>query len=153
MLCFMRWRKSAPITYRLPRDSGPNAKHVRPCLESQVMKNIGAFALCFAAIAVLFAAGAAAQEGQEEGQTRRVCRMVGYVNVCQEVYYPPPPSAPEPPVRRSTESTIRYNANDEERKTQLQATEGTGTFHRGTPPGSSLCAPPYRMTARDGCQR
>jgi hypothetical protein len=31
------------------------------------MKSIGAFAVCFAAIAVLFAAGAAAQEGQEEG--------------------------------------------------------------------------------------
>jgi hypothetical protein len=25
MLCFMRWRKSAPITQRLPRDSRPAA--------------------------------------------------------------------------------------------------------------------------------
>jgi len=32
------------------------------------MKSIGAFALCFAAIAVLFAAGAAAQEGQEKAK-------------------------------------------------------------------------------------
>jgi hypothetical protein len=26
-------------------------------------------------------------------------------------------------------------------------------LHRQSPPGSSLCKPPYRMTAQDGCQR
>jgi hypothetical protein len=120
--------------------------------------SIGAFALRFAATAVLFAPAAAQAQGL-------VCRQVGYVRVCEYVYYalpepgyypppsPTPPPAAEPPVRRSTVNTIRYNADDEERKAQLQATERGGTSHRGPPPGSSLCPPPYRMTAQDGCQR
>jgi hypothetical protein len=114
--------------------------------------SIGAFALRFAAIAVLLAPGAAAQE---QGQVRRVCRMVGFAPVCEDVYYPPPSPAPPPAARHATgtESTIRYNADDEERKAQLEATERGGISHRGTPNGSSLCPPPYQMTARDGCQR
>ena len=113
---------------------------------------IGAFALRFAALAALFAPGAAAQE---QGQVRRVCHMVGFAPVCENVYYPPPSQAPEPPARHATgtESTIRYNADDEERKAQLQAIERGGRPDRGTPSGSSLCPPPYRMTARDGCQK
>jgi hypothetical protein len=42
--------------------------------------SIGAFALRFAAIAVLFAPAVAAQE---QGKIQRVCRMVGYVHVCE----------------------------------------------------------------------
>ena len=83
-----------------------------------------------AVIAVLFAPAAGTQE---EGQVRRVCRMVAYVRVCEDVYYPAPPPAPVPAARHATdtESTIRYNADNEERKAQLQAIERGGTSDRG----------------------
>jgi hypothetical protein len=114
--------------------------------------SIGAFALCFAALAALLAPGAAAQE---QGQVRRVCHMVGFAPVCADVYSPSPSPAPAPAARHAagTESAIRYNADDEERKAQLQAIERDEAPDRRTPPGSSLCPPPYRMTAKDGCQR
>ena len=114
--------------------------------------SIGSIALRFAAIAALFAPGAAAQE---QGQVRRVCHMVGFAPVCEDVYYPPRSPAPEPPARHTTptDSTIRYNADDQERKAQSQAIEHGGAPDRGAPSGSSLCPPPYRMTARDGCQK
>jgi hypothetical protein len=59
------------------------------------------------------------------------------------------------PVKRTTntENTIRYNADPEERRAQLRAIERGGAPDRGSPPNSTLCPPPYRMTARDGCQR
>ena len=69
------------------------------------------------------------------------------------VYYPPPPPAPEaalePPVTHTTgsESTVLYDAVAEGLKAQIPATE-----HR-VPASSSLCRPPYRMTASDGCQK
>ena len=73
------------------------------------------------------------------------------MHVCNDVYYPPPspapPPAPEPPAKHATgtESPIRYNADDEERKAQLQTIERDGAPDRGTPAGSSLCRPPHRM--------
>jgi hypothetical protein len=61
------------------------------------------------------------------------------------VYYPSPlpPPAPEPPVMHMTGG----DAVAEGRKAQLRATE------HEEPPSLSLCSPPYRMTARDGCQK
>jgi hypothetical protein len=128
------------------------------------MKGSIRFAMHFAAMAVLFAPAATAQA---QGRGQSICRDVWdwgsgrYVQVCNDVYYPPsspapaPPPAPEPPAKRTTgtESTIRYNADDEARKVQLQAIERDEAPDRGAPPGSSLCRPPYRMTPRDGCQR
>lgn len=62
---------------------------------------------------------------------------------------PAPPPPLEPPVRHTTgtESTVRYNADTEVRKTQLRATE------HPLPASPSLCPPPYRMTPSDGCQK
>ena len=89
----------------------------------------GTFALRLAAVAALFAPAGTAQA---QGRGQSICRDVWdwgsgrYVQVCNEVYYPPPapapPPTPEPPVTHTTgtESTIRYNADDEERKAQLQ---------------------------------
>ena len=69
-------------------------------------------------------------------------------------YYLPPsaPTAPaqEPPVTHTTgyETTVHYDdAVAAGREAQLPAAE-----YRPSP-GSSLCPPPKRMTARDGCQR
>jgi hypothetical protein len=54
----------------------------------------------------------------------------------------PPGPSPEPPVThmKGSESSIRYNREADARNAQL-------------PPSSSLCPPPYRMTASDGCQK
>src|SRR5215471_6981289 len=117
------------------------------------------FALRLAATVVLIAPAAA----QAQGTSQSVCRQVWdwgtakYVQVCNSVYYPPPPqpapSAPEPEpgpaVKRSapSEETVRYDTAAEARKAQLQSGE------RRVPASSSLCSPPYRMSARDGCQR
>jgi hypothetical protein len=124
--------------------------------------SIRTFALRFAATVVLCAPAATIQP-QGIGQT--ICRdvqvpgRVGAIGaderahterVCNSVYYPPPPPPPpEPPVRHTagSESTVQYDSDAEARKAQLRATE-----HR-TPPSSSLCPPPYRMTASDGCQK
>jgi hypothetical protein len=107
-----------------------------------VMKNtIGTFALRFMAAAVLFAPTVAAQ-AQGTSQS---------VSVSHPPPQPAPPAAsePEPPVKRTiTNETIPYDANVEARKAQLRASE-----HRVVSPSLSLCPPPYRMTARDGCQR
>jgi hypothetical protein len=67
-------------------------------------------------------------------------------------YLPPAPlSAPTPPaeptVTRPSSETVYYDPVAEAGKAQVRATE-----HRD-PPSSSLCPPPYRMTARDGCQK
>jgi hypothetical protein len=74
------------------------------------------------------------------------------VHVRNYYYLPPPsasPSPTEPPVTRTTPSseTVSYDPVAEAGKAQVRATE-----HRD-PPSLSLCPPPYRMTARDGCQR
>jgi hypothetical protein len=94
--------------------------------------SIKRFALQFAAIAVLFAS---AETAQAQGRGQSICRDVWdwssgrYVQVCNDVYYPPPspppPPAPEPPAKPTTgtENTIRYNADAEERKAQLQSIE------------------------------
>ena len=123
--------------------------------------SITAFSLRFAAVVVLMTPAATVQA---QGRGQSICRDVWdwssgrYVQVCNEVYYPPPSQsaspAPDPPARQttSTESTIRYNADAEERKAQIQGIERGGTPDRGGPPALSLCPPPYRMTARDGCQ-
>jgi hypothetical protein len=58
------------------------------------------------------------------------------------VQQPPAPApSPEPPVThtRDRQSTIRYDANEGARKAQS--------------PSSTLCPPPYRMTASDGSQK
>jgi hypothetical protein len=54
---------------------------------------------------------------------------------------PAPAPSPEPPVNhtKGSQGTIRYDANAGPQKAQS--------------PGSSLCPPPYRMTASDGCQK
>jgi hypothetical protein len=120
--------------------------------------SIGSFALRFAAPVILFAPTLAAQA---QGIGQSICRdealpTLGtfqpskHVQVCDSVYYPPPPPpAPEPPVRHTTgwESAVPYDPVAEARKAQLRANE-----HQ-VPAGSSLCPPPYRMTAVDGCQR
>jgi hypothetical protein len=118
--------------------------------------------LRFAGVALLFAPTALAQA---QGVGRPVCRDVlvpgrvggiasnehaHYERVCDSVYYPPPaaaPPAPEPPVMHTTgsETTVHYDAAAEARKAQLRATTRQD-------PRSSLCPPPHRMTARDGCQ-
>lgn len=125
-------------------------------VEVNVMKSgFGTFVLRFAAIAVLFAPTAAAHA---QGLGRTVCEKVWdpvlfkRLEVCNNVYYPPPspqPPPPEPPVRHTaaSESTVQYDPDAEARKAQLRATE------RRNQPSSSLCPPPYRMTASDGCQK
>lgn len=117
---------------------------------------IGTLALRFAATVILFAPTVAAL-GQGVGHS--ICRDVWdfgsakYVRVCDSVYYPPPPPpsppVPEPPVIHTTgsETTVRYDDTAKERKAQLRAIE-----HR-VPSSSSLCPPPYRITAQDGCQK
>ena len=64
-----------------------------------------------------------------------------------------PPSAPTAPAQEplethttGSETTTHYDAVAAGREAQLPATE----YRR--PPGSSLCPPPKRMTAQDGCQ-
>ena len=123
---------------------------------------IRAFALRFAATTLLFAPSVAAQ-AQSTSQT--ICRNV-YVpgpgingadpghgqmeRVCNTVSSTPPPPPPaEPPVKHEppVNSFVPYDAAAEAQKAQLQSVE-----HR-VPASSSLCPPPYRMTARDGCQR
>ena len=123
---------------------------------------IRAFALRFAATTLLFAPSVAAQ-AQSTSQT--ICRNV-YVpgpgingadpghgqmeRVCNTVSSttPPPPPA-EPPVKHEppVNSFVPYDAAAEARKTQLQSVE-----HR-VPARLSLCPPPNRWTARDGCQK
>lgn len=129
---------------------------------SSMTSRTGPLALRFAAMALLFAPAAAAQT---PGTGQTVCRDV-YVpgrvgalgsgerahteRVCDSVYYPPPPPpAPEPPVQHTTgsETTVRYEGAAEVRKAPSWATE------QRVPSNSSLCPPPYRMTAQDGCQR
>jgi hypothetical protein len=107
--------------------------------------SIGTFALRFAATAVLFAPVAAAQA---QGTGQSTCKHVGYELVCNSVYYPPPPPPPPPVHTTGSETTVHYNPVAEARNAQLRATE-----HRDPPSSSSLCPPPYRMTARDGCQK
>src|SRR5690242_7193176 len=110
--------------------------------------SIGTFALRFAAIAFLFASAVAAQT---PGIGQSVCRDVDWGRrVCDTVYYPPmPPPPPEPPVQHTTgsETNVQFDPAAEARKAKSRATE-----HRA-PASSSLCPPPYRMTASDGCQR
>src|SRR6516162_863720 len=93
---------------------------------------IRTFALRFAATVLLFAPAVAVQA---QGTS------------------PPPPqpaqpaSATEPPIKHAiTNEIILYDAAAEARKAQLRATEQRDSR-------STLCPPPYRMTARDGCQR
>jgi hypothetical protein len=122
--------------------------------------SIGTFALRFAATAVLLAPVAVAQA---QSTSRTVCRdeavptppgtfqPAKHVQVCDSVNYsPPPPPPPEPPAPRTiySNSFVPYNPVAEARNAQLRATE-----HRDPPSSSSLCPPPYRMTARDGCQK
>jgi hypothetical protein len=108
-----------------------------------IMKSsIGAFVLRLAAMAVLLAPAAA----QAQGSSRTICKGYG-TRVCDTVYSPPPPP-PEPPKHTTgTETLIPYDPVAEARKAQLRATE-----HRA-PSSSTLCPPPYRMTASDGCQK
>jgi len=88
-------------------------------------------------------------EGLDRDRNRRS------VHVRNNYYYLPPPplSAPpppaEPPVTRTTPSseTVYYDPVAEAQKAQRQSVE------HHVPASSSLCPPPYRMTARDGCQR
>jgi hypothetical protein len=117
---------------------------------------IRTFALRLLAPVVLLAPAAAAQA---QGVGHSICRDVWdwgsakYVRVCDSVYYPPPapqpPPAPEPPVRHTTgsETTVRYDADAETRKAQSRGGE------QRVSPSTSLCPPPYRMTAQDGCQK
>ena len=125
--------------------------------------SIGVFCLRVAVVVVLMAPAATLQA---QGRGQSICRDVWdwnsgrYVQVCNDVYYPPsspsppPPPAPDLQARQTidTENTIRYNADAEQRKAQLQAIEHAGAPDRGSPSALSLCPPPYRMTARDGCQ-
>src|SRR6266852_2970419 len=114
-----------------------------------MQSSIGTFALRLAATVVLFAPAAAAQA---QGIGQSICRDVWdwgsakYVHVCNSVYYPPPPPPPTPPVSHTTgsESTVLYDPVAEARKAQLRATEPRVL------PRSTLCPPPYRMTASDG---
>ena len=130
-------------------------------------RSIGTFALRFAVTVVQFAPAASAQ-APGIGQTTCRDELVPSggtftpsirVRVCDSTYYPPAPPPPEPPVRYTTgsESTVPINPVAEARKTQLRATEshpsgqtGGSAVHRDPP---SLCPPPYRMTASDGCQK
>ena len=112
----------------------------------------GTFVLRLAAMAVLLEPVAA----QGQGTSQKVCYLTADpitmkpATVCTEVSYPPPPAPPPeaPAVTRSPSSNsfVPYDPADEVRKAQLRATE-----HRN--PSSTLCPPPYRMTATDGCQR
>jgi hypothetical protein len=126
------------------------------------MKDSIGTALSFAAVVLLFAPAATTQA---QGRGQSICRDVWdwgsnqWVRVCNDVYYPPsaplalPPLAP--PVTRKTgsENTIPYNADAKERKAQLRAIELGETPDHRTPSRSSLCPPPYRMTAQEGCQQ
>ena len=115
--------------------------------------SIANFALRFAAMAVLLEPVAA----QGQGTSQRVCYLTADpitmkpATVCNEVSYPPPPAPPPeaPAVTRtpSSNSFVPYDPAEEARKAQLRATE-----HRDRP-SSTLCPPPYRMTASDGCQK
>jgi hypothetical protein len=105
-------------------------------------------------------------KAQSTGQT--ICRdvwvpgRVGAINpnekahserVCNTVYSPQPsapqPTTDPPKVEHTTGSseTVQYDVMGEARKARLRASEPQ------TPPSSGLCPPPYRMTARDGCQK
>ena len=120
--------------------------------------SIGTFALRFAAMAVLFAPAVAAQA---QGSSQSICRNVfdwetwKYVQVCNTVSYAPPPQPaspppkPEAPVQHApvVNDFVPYDAAAEAQKAQRQSVD-----HR-VPASSSLCPPPYRMTAQDGCQR
>lgn len=116
----------------------------------RMMSSTGTLALSFMAMAVLFAPAAAAQA---PGIGQSFCQDWGGGRACESHYYPPtpspPPPAPEPPVQHTTgsEATVHYDDAAEARKAQLRAIE-----HR-VPSSSSLCPPPYRMTAQDGCQK
>jgi hypothetical protein len=116
--------------------------------ESNVMKSsIGTLALRFAATVVLFAPAVTAQ-AQDIGHSPSA--VGNRASTPMSAPPPPPqPAAPEPPVTRTTPSseTVYYDAAAEAQKAQLRATE------RRDPPSLSLCPPPYRMTARDGCQK
>jgi len=112
--------------------------------------SIGTFALRFAAAAVLFAPVAAAQT---PGTGQSFCQDWGGGRACETRYYPPsspppppPQPAPEPPKPPAVNSFVPYDATAEARKVELRGAE-----HQD--PSSTLCPPPYRMTARDGCQR
>jgi hypothetical protein len=69
--------------------------------------------------------------------------------VHQYVYYPSalPPLLPGPALEPLFTQTTGDDAVADGRKAQLRASEPR------EPPSVSLCSPPYRMTARDGCQR
>jgi hypothetical protein len=113
---------------------------------------IRAFALRFAATAALFAPAAAAQT---PGMGQSFCQDWGGGRACETRYYhpspPPPPKAQEPesPAKHTpvVNDFVPYDAAAEAQKAQAQSVE-----HR-VPASSSLCPPPYRMTAQDGCQR
>ena len=121
--------------------------------------------LRLAATAVLFAPAVAAQ-AQGYGQT--ICRdvwvpgRVGAIDpnerghterVCNTVSYSPPPTQPTPPPEPKVEHTtgsseeVHYDGAAEARKAQMRVTEPAARA------SATLCPPPYRMTARDGCQR
>ena len=120
--------------------------------------SIANFALRFAATAVLLAPAAVQAQGSSQSVCQYVWDPVAFkrLRVCNEVYYPPaptptqPPPAAEPPANPTTGGksvTVPYDPAEEARKAQLRATE-----HRDRP-SSTLCPPPYRMTASDGCQK
>src|SRR6266446_4058948 len=119
---------------------------------------MGTFALRFAAMAVLIAPAAALAQGSSQSVCQYVWDPVAFkrLRVCNEAYYPSPPAptqpapAAEPPVRPSAGGrieTVPYDPADEARKAQLRATKPRASS------SSTLCPPPYRMTASDGCQR
>src|SRR6516164_4159028 len=89
---------------------------------------IRALALFFAATAALLAPAVAAQPAPQPAS---------------------PPPQPEASVHHTppVNSFVPYDAAAEAQKAQLRSVE-----HR-VPASSSLCPPPYHMTARDGCQR
>jgi hypothetical protein len=104
-----------------------------------VKSSIGTFALGFAAAAVLFALAAAAQA---QGTDQAICRDFSEGAVHSHFCMLPP----RVKVRISNDQFIRYDPAAEARKAQLRTTERQD-------PSSSLCPPPYRWTARDGCQK
>src|SRR5690242_3877656 len=119
---------------------------------------IGTLALRIVATVVLFAPAAAVQA---QGTSRTICHneLVPSggtftpsipVRVCDSVSYPPPPPpALEPPPRHTTgsETSVHFDPDAEAQKARLRTTQ------QRAPATSSLCPPPYRMTAQDGCQR
>src|SRR5215471_16238315 len=120
--------------------------------------SIGILALPLAATVVLFAPAGTVQA---QGTSRTICHdelvqsggtftPSTRVRVCDTVSYaPPPPPAPEPPPKHTTgsEETVHYDAAAGARKVQARAPEHPAST------SSSLCPPPYRMTAQDGCQK